>query len=103
MDRVSGRHRARGHAVHVARVGRTLQTMHQHDFAPWRAGRPFGFDEYLNLGLRVVKLFFDGAMQCAGWPGPEVRRDSLHVRVLEERHERLQAVLSRKPGRSKPK
>jgi hypothetical protein len=67
--------------------------MHQHDFAPWRAGRPFGFDEYLNLGLRVVKPLFDGMVPRAGWPGPEVRRNGLQVWVLEEGHERLQAVI----------
>src|ERR1035438_3012876 len=91
------RHRrfSRGrHAVHGASIGRSLQAMHQHDFAMWCAGGPFGFDEYLDLGIGVVKLLFDGAAPRAGWPGPEVRRDGLQVRVLEEGHERLQSVLS---------
>jgi hypothetical protein len=77
--------------------------MHQHDLAPWWADWPFGFDEYLDLRLRAVEPLFDGTVPRAGWPGPEVPGDGLCVRVLEEGHERLQAVLSRKPGRSKPK
>ena len=79
--------------MHVARVGRSLQAMHQHDLASWRAGGPFGFDEYLDLRFRAVEPLFDGALPRAGWPGPEVRRDGLCVRVLEEGHERLQAAI----------
>jgi len=74
--------------------------MHQHDLAPWRAGGLLSLDKHLHIGLRAVKLLLDGESPRAGWPGPEAPGYGLHVRVLEEGHEGLQASLSREPRRA---